>query len=484
MPQPTPDSAAPAPAESAAQPATPTETLPPLTPLPVLDPLDNIVDMNDDNDMPCMGLRKPPFPPKLILWGLLLVAVFIGASVLWTLSAPIKSAVISPGIVSVAGYRKQVQHLEGGIVDRILVHDSERVQQGQLLIKLRDVRPAAELRQLDRRHNEVLATIARLQAERDEREQVEYPDELQMLTADQAVADLLTGQNNIFSTRRNLNRDKRSVLEHKITQKEQEINGLNGQNKAKKQERKLLEEEIGTVEESLKKNLVPKAEELRLRQRLAQIDGDLSEFQATIERLQQNILEIRLQISESHAARLSDITEELRGQQALLYELSQKMLSAEDVLRRTEILSPIDGVVVNLQVHTADGVIAAGQPLLEVVPTNGDLVVHAYIDPEDIEEVRPGMDTDVRLTSFSRRERIPLRGRVGDISADRITDQYSKNQFYRARIDLDYSSAPVVSAHMVAGMGADVFIPTGSRTPLDYLLAPITRSLQYGFKEK
>ena len=153
------------------------------------------------------------------------------------------------------------------------------------------------------------------------------------------------------------------------------------------------------------------------------------------------------------------------------------------MLHRTRIVSPIDGIVVNLQIHTQDGVISAGQPLLEVVPTDDDLVIHAFVDPEDIDEVRIGMPADVRLTSFSRRKRVPLEGVVAGLSADRLSDPETGLDYYRARIELLPEAPDSARSNMVAGMGAEVFIRTGARTLLDYLLSPITRSLQLGLRE-
>lgn len=425
-----------------------------------------------------------PFPLKLIFVGLLLISSFIGFFSAWTVIAPIESAVVSPGIVSVASHRKQIQHLEGGIVEDILVRDGDHVKQGQVLIKLRDVRQTSELRQLERRHIEVQGVIARLLAERDGKAQIEFPEELLTQAEKPLVSSVVTGQENIFRTRIKLVHDKLSVLEHKIAQKKEEINGLAGQIEAKKRERDLLKKELATIQKAAEKNLVPKSEGLKLQQRLAQIDGDLIEYQAEIERTQQNILEIQVHMSEAQAQRISDITEELRSQRALFYELSQKIIAVGDVLQRTEIVSPIDGIVVNLQVHTADGVIAAGQPLLEVVPAGDKLVVYAYIDPNDIDEVRIGMPADVKLTSISRRMRVPLEGVVANLSADRLSGSQKGTSYYQARIELNPDSDALESTRMIAGMGAQVFIRTGSRTPLDYLLAPITRSLQLGLKEQ
>lgn len=424
-----------------------------------------------------------PFPRRLILAGLLLVILFLSSFTAWSVLAPIESAVVSPGIISVASHRKQIQHLEGGIVEAILVQDGDSVVKGQLLVKLRDVQPSAELRQLERQYIEVQAVLARLLAEQDDSEEITFPEDLLVRAKDRSVDSVMTGQKNIFQSRQMLIEDKHSVLKHKIAQVEEQINGLSGQVKAKNRQRKYIFQELSTVDEAVAKKLLPKAQALKLRQRLAGTEGELSAYQAEMARLKLSILEMRLQMSEVRAQQITEITEQLRSQRARLFDLSQKIITTRDVLHRTKITSSIDGIVVNLQIHTLDGVIAAGQPLLEVVPINDDLIVNAFIAPEDIEEVRAGMMADVRLTSFSRRQRVPLEGVVSYISADRLSDPETGNEYYQARIRLAPDISASAKTYLIAGMGAEVFIRTGSRTPLDYLLSPITQSLQRGFKE-
>lgn len=427
--------------------------------------------------------RPRPFPLRLIAAGFGLVFLFSSSFAVWSMLAPIEGAVVSPGIVGVADYRKQIQHLEGGIVETIHVRDGDRVTQGQLLIQLRDVQPAAELRQLEGQYFEAQAVVARLLAERDDHEEIAFPADLLARQEEPSVNSMMAGQTNILASRQTLVKDRQSLLEHKIAQAQEEIKGLEGQVQAKSRQRRFIDQELSTVEEALAKKLVPKSQALKLRQRMAETDGDLSGYRSEIGRINQSILEMRLQISEARAQRIADITEQLRTQRAQLFDLSQKIVRARDILQRTKVVSPIDGIVVNLQIHTQDGVVTAGQQLLEVVPTDDDLIIHAFVDPEDIDEVRIGMPADVRLTSFSRRKRVPLEGVVSGLSADRISDPETGQDYYRAQIELTPDAAEAARSTLVAGMGADVFIRTGARTLLDYLLSPITRSLQLGLRE-
>ncbi len=427
--------------------------------------------------------EPPPFPPRLIAVGGLAVGFFVAFFLAWSALAPLEGAVVSRGIVSVESHRKQIEHLEGGIVEAIHVRDGDRVARGQVLVQLSDVQPAAELRLLDMQSLEARAVEARLLAELDEAAAIAFADDLLARAQDPAVASIISGQENILASRRALVQDQRSVVAHKIAQAEKEIEGLRGRVRAKQRQQTLMLEELATLDAAFAKQLVAKSRLLQLRQRLAGLEGELSDANAEIARLQQGILELGLQQSEARARRVTDITTQLRTKRAQLFDLGQNILAARDVLQRTKIVAPIDGVVVNLQIHTRGGVIAAGQPLLEVVPSHDDLIVYAFVHPDDVDEVAAGMAADVRLTSLSRRSHRPLAGKVTGLSADRLTDPASGQDYFRARIELFAEAADAERPHLIAGMGAEVFIRTGARTPLDYLLAPITRSMQHGLRE-
>jgi HlyD family type I secretion membrane fusion protein len=444
-----------------------------------------------DNNLPYLNQTSieqalgRPFPLKLIFAGLFIILVFVGSFVAWSVLAPLKGAVVSPGIVSVATNRKQIQHLEGGIIESILVKDGDTVSKGQLLIKLRDTQPAAELRRLEREYIEAQTILARLLSERDNSKNINFPADLQKRAdEDAAVQAIITGQLNILESRRAHFADQQSVIKYKISQTREQIKGLEEQLKTRSEQKELITEELTRIEDAVNNKLITQSEAYKLKTQLSDSEVDLNTIRTELKRLNQTVLELRLQISEIQAKRIAEISEEIRDQRATLYTLSQKIGTVRDTLTRTNIRSPIDGVVVSLQVHTIDGIITAGQDILEVVPTGDDLVIDAFIDPKDIDEVRVGMTADVRLTSLSRRERTPIAGTVSRISADRIFDKNSGKEYYQAKIDLTPETIDPDRPQLIPGMGADVFIQTGARSAFDYLIAPIADSLQLSLREK
>jgi HlyD family type I secretion membrane fusion protein len=348
---------------------------------------------------------------------------------------------------------------------------------------LRSVQQTSELSKLERQLLEAQAAMARLIAEVNNQDEINLPDEIFLHAEEESVKSIIIGQRNILASLRALNSDKRSVLQSKIAQAKEEIFGLTGQIKAKRRQRSYIEKELERTLEAITKNLLPQTKAFSLHERLAEVDGEISDYLSKKTKLEQNIDELSLQISEAKAQYFADIAEQLRKQRALVFDLSQKIISARDILHRTKIVSPIDGIVVNLQVHTQNGVVTAGKPILEIVPIDDEFVVHAFVNPEDIDEVRAGMSADVRLTSVNRRQRLPMSGIVTDVSADRLTSNGSGQDYYLARIELDPEVYASEKNDLIPGMGADVFILTGSRTPLDYLLSPIAKSLQLGMRE-
>lgn len=436
-------------------------------------------------DMPtaATGDLLRPFPIRLIAAGFLQVVIFIGAIAAWSYLAPIEGAVVSPGIVSVISHRKQIQHLEGGIVDSIHVKDGDDVVAGQMLVKLRDIKPAARLSQLEAQYHEALAIIARLVAERDKLDKIEFPEDLRANRNLPSIKTVMTGQSQILQSRRSLMRGKLALIDKQIRQTEKEIKGSRDRIKEKTQQKKLIQNELKVINEATKLNLIPKLESLKLQQRITVINDELITYRIGIGQLEHDILKLQLQKSENESERIASITEQMREQRSQLFDLSQQIIASRDVLHRTQILSPIDGIVVSMQIHSLDGVIQAGQALMEIVPAGDELIVETRIDPEDIDEVWVGMQADVRLTSQNRRRQIPIEARVLRISADRISDENTGKDYYSARVKLSEDFLIRNQIALVAGMGAEVYMKTAPRSAIDYLLEPIMKTLNLGLRE-
>ncbi len=224
---------------------------------------------------------------------------------------------------------------------------------------------------------------------------------------------------------------------------------------------------------------------MTLQRAAAEVRGDRSRAQASIARARQAISEEQLRIIELSSDRESEVIAELRVMQSAILEIDERMRAAEDILLRTEIKAPITGTIVDLQVSTIGGIVGSSQPLMDIVPLEEQMIIRAAVKPQDIDVVRPGQTAYVRLTAFNQRSNQPIEGTVMSISADRLTNEVTGEPYYLARIELPPSSdQSYFGVELYPGMQAEVMIQVGERTPLDYLLRPITRGITRALREE
>ncbi len=421
----------------------------------------------------------------LIFSGLAVLTMMFGGLVAWSVLAPLESAAVAPGSVSVEFNRKTIKHLEGGIVSKILVAEGDKVRAGQMLIKLDETQARAQLELLRGRRESAAARFARLVAERRGHDRIVFPDWFEQRRGDPRLDEIAARQASIFETRRVALQSQTAILTKRIVQLEEEITGLRGQIKSTRRGLAILGEEVSVVEALVKKGLARKPRLLELQRMEASRQGELSKAISAVARAEQRIGETRLQITDLGVVRNSEITQEMRDVQTELLELGEQLGVAEDVVQRSRIVAPLDGTVVGLQVHTVGGVVGAAEPLVHIIPRDDRLIIEARIDPIDIDVVRAGLMAHVTLTSFNSRHSPALEGKVISVSADSIVDDRDGTTYYLARIELDDDGgAATTGASLRPGMPAQVMIVTGRHTIFEYLLEPLTRTFTVAFREE
>jgi HlyD family secretion protein len=421
----------------------------------------------------------------LVLVGGAIVGLFCVGGGVWSALAPLESAAMASGIVEVESSRKTVQHLEGGIIGKILVRDGEAVTAGQPLIRLDDTKARTSLGALQGQLWDALAREARLVAERDGAAQPAYPEELTEHATEPAIATVIAGQNKIFQTRRTLEASKIELIHQRIAETHEEIVGLQAQEAAARKRIGFINEEIGGVKQLVDKGLAPKPRLLALQRDLADIEGKRAENIAQIARAQQTIAESQVSILNQQNDTQNEVANQLRDTQKQTHELRQQIQAASDVLARIEVKAPEAGVVTDLRVHTPGGVINAGEPLLDLVPGQDKMIVTAQVRPEDIDVVRAGLPALVRLLPYRQRRTPPIEGKVTYLSADRMIDKHTNQPYYAAKIAVDEAKlAALGDVEMLPGMPTEVMIKTGNTTPALYALAPILDSFGRAFREK
>jgi HlyD family secretion protein/epimerase transport system membrane fusion protein len=420
-----------------------------------------------------------------MLVGVTLIGLFGGGLGTWAVLAPLASAAIAPGVVSPQGSRRTVQHLEGGIIESILIEEGSVVQAGDPLLVLADTQVRSDRDILVNRRIALAAEQARLVAERNDADAVQFPDWLLQRTRDPIVVEAMVRQTDQFNVRAAALSGRRSILEQRTAQLATQIAGSKRQIASQQRQLELIGAEIDDVETLLAQGLAQRPRLLALQRSQAQIEGVRAELEAEVARAQQAIGETELEILALTADRREEVTLQLNRVQEELSSLEEKLRASEDVLTRTEILAPVSGTVVELRFHTVGGVIGAGQPILDIVPRDEELVVEARVSPLDIDTVHEGLRAQVVLSAFKQRNLPRIEGQVRTLSADRLIDQATGQAYFLARVAVDRDTLQSIGQglELTPGMPAEVFIMTGERTAFDYFIGPLLESLSRSFRE-
>ncbi|MDJ0685093.1 MAG: HlyD family type I secretion periplasmic adaptor subunit [Alphaproteobacteria bacterium] len=431
-----------------------------------------------------LSIPKRPRIGGPLLIGLLLIGAFFGGFGAWSIKTELDSAAVAPGVLMVETNRKTVKHLEGGIVGEILVREGDAVQADQLLFRLDATQAAARLDLLSSRQVTALAREARLKAEQVGAAAIDFPPRIADASPDSAVAVTRAAEEAIFEARRRSREGQVSILNQQIAAFREEIIGLEGQIAAQGKQIELITEEIADLEQLFEKGLARKARMLLMQREQVEIEGQRAQHRAEIARIRQAIGETKIRINELTVEFVNAVVAELSEVQAELLDLEEQVRAARDVLVRTDIKSPADGVVIGLTAHTVGGVIGPGEAILEIVPQDEKLVIDARVDPVDADIVLPGLEAQISFSAFSSRDNNPSRGIVTWVSGDGILDDQTGARYYLARVEIDKEGLVGVElGDLRPGMLADVFILTGKQRPIDYLIDPLTRNLQKSLRE-
>ena len=424
---------------------------------------------------------------RLELTGYALILLLFGGAGVWATTTHIAGAVIASGTLVVQSNVKKVQHPSGGVVAEIRVHDGDHVRSGQILIRLDATIARATVGVVRAQLDELKARLARLMAERDDAADIVFPENLLARRTEQQLSATLAGERGLFKSRRTAKRGQRSQLRQRIAQAREEIRGLKAQQAGKEQELKLIDRELVGVNDLYNKNLVAISRLMQLRRDKARLSGERGQYIAEIARAKGKISETELQIIQLDKDFRTEVLKDLREAQGKISELTERLAAAQDQLKRIDIRAPQDGVVNQLSVHTVGGVIGNGELLMEIVPRNDKLIIEAKVEPRDIDQVKLGADAVVRVLAGEERANPDLTGKVTLVSADLTRERsgLAERAFYVVRISLSKSEvARLGELKLVPGMPAEAFIQTYPRTPLQYLIKPLTDQMARAFRER
>lgn len=419
-----------------------------------------------------------------LFFGVAVIILVFGGLIVWAATAPLDSAVLATGQVVVEGERKVVQHLEGGIVEEILVKDGDFVNKGDVLVVLDDTRAGSSLEIIKAQLYAAQALEARLLAERNDADQIQFPPAL-LEDPSPAVQKIIAGQQELFTAHRKTFTGQTQLLNQRIAQYREQITGKRAEQKSREQQIAIYHEEIAGLETLSAQGNVSKFYLLQKKRELARLEGEEGRYRSDVALLEQGIGEARLQIEQLTKSNMEEVVANLRQTQDEIAGLEERFIAARDVLERIRITAPASGVVIGLVVHTSGAVIGSGSKILEIVPQDAELIFEVRVPLTDIDDVEVGQKAVVRLSAFSFRNNLLIEGEVIHASADRVTDPQTGASYYDVRIRVPKEQLVTLgAARLQPGMPVEAQIKTGERTMLQYLLTPVTDIVARAFREK
>lgn len=417
--------------------------------------------------------------------GYALIVVTFGVVGTWAAHARLDRAVISPGVIVAEGSRKVVQHLEGGIVQAVLVRDGQTVHAGDVLLRIDPVQSRASNDLLRVQLDAALILEARLRAEQEQAPDLVLPPEIAARRDDRAVGRMIDDQASQLSERRASFQAQLALIEARVTQLKTEISGLAVEKTSVEQQVALIQQELEGLRGLREKNLIPLSRVLMMEREHARLAGVIGRSVAETAKAQNGINEAGMQAAQLKQKLQETLTAQLLDTRQKIAELREKLIVAQDVLRRHEVRASHQGVIQGLKVYTIGQVIRSGEPLMEIVPTNDRLVISVQFAPNDLEAVHAGLRAEVKFPAFQTRRTPAIFGTLTMVSRDRLIDEGTKQPYFAGTVEIDDHQLPEeVRPRLLAGLPAEIVVSAGERTALDYLVAPFFEALGHGFHER
>jgi protease secretion system membrane fusion protein len=406
--------------------------------------------------------------------GWIIVLFGVGCFLLWAIFAPLDKGVPLAGTVAKESNRKAVQHQTGGTVEEILVKDGDVVKAGQVLVRMNNVQSKSQADMAQVQYFNTLTVAARLAAERDGKKTVVLPPELQSMKTDPRVVSTLMLQNQLLASRQSALQSELGAFDENVAGLKLQMRGLEESRDSKKQQMVFLKEQLDNMRDLAKDGYVARSRLLDLERTYSQTSGALSEDIGNIGRSQRQMLELGLRRSQRIQEYQKDVRTTLQQAEQDAAALTSKMTALNYDLGNNEVRAPVDGTVVGLAVFTRGGVVPPGYKMMDIVPIDDALVVEGQLAVNLVDKVHKGLPVEFIFSAFNANRTPHIPGVITSVSADRLVEERTGQPYYRVRAQVTPEGAKMAAKLDIRpGMPAELFVKTGERTMMSYLLKPV-----------
>lgn len=426
-------------------------------------------------------------PSKIILFGISTIVIVFGIFLGWMALAPLATSIVAIGQVSADSNKKTIQHLEGGIIKKILVKDGDLVHEGDTLIILDDTQINSSLDTLQNQYLESIAALSRLRAQEKKTFTIDFPKEILEKMDDPYIVKITSGQKDILKSKLNSIKEESQITTERVEQFKDQIDGLNSVLNSSEERLSSIEKEIAEEEELFKERLVDIKRLRELKREKIRLSGEIENSKAEISRLHSQIDEANSQQRLRDKNFENEVSSNIVETRTRSIDLKSKIDSSADKLNRVEIKSPTTGYVTGLEIHTEGGVISPSKPILHIVPKDSELYIVAKVNTPDIDKLKKGLLADTRFSAFNVQQTFAVESKVIHVSADSFLDQQTGMSYYEAKLKLTKNGEEQLKANeffLLPGMPVEAMIKTGDRTALSYLLKPFMDMLSRSFNEE
>ncbi len=423
-------------------------------------------------DAAALGINTDPGSYAKLGWVIVLIGVL--GSLLWASVAPLDQGVPVSGTVVVASNRKAVQHQTGGTVTEILVKDGDKVKEGQVLLRLNDIRARSEAEISRTQYYSARASEARLTAERDGKKTITFPKELEDAKGDPRVAANMGLQSQLLFSRQFALQNEMAAIEEGIAGQKVQMRGLEESRENKKQQKKFTQEQLESMRELAKDGYVARNRLLDLERAMAQLNGSIAEDTGNIGRIKRQIAELELRRSQRQQEYQREVRTQLADVQKEANALSERLTSQDFEHAGNDVKAPVAGTVVGMTVFTKGAVVASGFKMMDIVPDGDELEVEGSIPVHLIDKIHAGLKVELAFSAFNQNTTPQIPGIVTNVSPDRLVEERTGQPYYKMKAKISPEGIKMLAKHkVISGMPVDMFVKTGERTMMSYLLKPL-----------